>query len=258
MKTAAIALAAAALGLLVGSGVVRSSSNTAYQVPRTADGTPDLNGIWQAMNTANWDLEGHAASQGKVVALGAAFSVPGGMGVVDGDEIPYQEWAAGEEEGERGAVADARSRDQVLPARCAARHLHAVSVPDRADADQRPLRLRVRQRQPHRLHEQLRREPGRVVDGVLARPLGRRDAGRRRHRVQRGHLVRPRRQLPQRPICTSSSATRAPARTCCSTRPRSRIRRCSRDRGRSACRSTAASRRTRSCSSTSASSSSRS
>lgn len=60
-----------------------------YRAPRTPDGTPDLSGIWQAMNTANWNLEGHVASQGPVVALGAAFSVPPGTGVVDGGEIPY-------------------------------------------------------------------------------------------------------------------------------------------------------------------------
>ena len=62
---------------------MRPSSSSAYQVPRTPDGMPDLNGIWQAMNTAHWDLQGHAASQGKVVALGAAFSVPGGLGVLE-------------------------------------------------------------------------------------------------------------------------------------------------------------------------------
>jgi hypothetical protein len=55
------------------------------------------------VNTANWDLQGHAASQGKVVALGAAFSVPGGLGVVDGDEIPVPGMGAGEEERERAA-----------------------------------------------------------------------------------------------------------------------------------------------------------
>ena len=94
MKTAAIAIAAALLGLLAGVGAMRSTAGgSGYQVPRTADGIPDFNGIWQAVNTANWDLQGHAASQGKMVALGAAFSVPGGLGVVDGDEIPYQEWA---------------------------------------------------------------------------------------------------------------------------------------------------------------------
>lgn len=61
----------------------------AYQPPRTADGKPDLNGIWQAMNSAHWDIQDHAARQGPVVALGAAFSVPAGLGVVEGNEIPY-------------------------------------------------------------------------------------------------------------------------------------------------------------------------
>jgi hypothetical protein len=59
-----------------------------YKAPRTADGQPDLNGIWEANNTANWDIQDHPARMGPVAALGAAFSVPGGRGVVDG-EIPY-------------------------------------------------------------------------------------------------------------------------------------------------------------------------
>jgi len=65
-----------------------------YRAPRAADGHADLNGIWQALNTANWDIQDHAARQGPVVALGASFSVPGGAGVVDGNELPYQPWAA--------------------------------------------------------------------------------------------------------------------------------------------------------------------
>ena len=65
-----------------------------YRAPRAADGHADLNGIWQAMNTANWDIQDHAARQGPVVALGASFSVPGGAGVVEGNELPYQPWAA--------------------------------------------------------------------------------------------------------------------------------------------------------------------
>ena len=60
-----------------------------YRAPRTADGAPDLSGIWQANNTANWDLEAHAARQGPVFALGAAFSIAPGLGVVDGGQIPY-------------------------------------------------------------------------------------------------------------------------------------------------------------------------
>ena len=61
-----------------------------YRAPRTADGKPDLNGIWQALNTANWDLQDHAAGPSPVVALGAAGAMPGGLGVVDGNEIPYR------------------------------------------------------------------------------------------------------------------------------------------------------------------------
>jgi hypothetical protein len=62
----------------------------AYRAPRTADGKPNLNGIWQAMNEANWDLEPHAAYQGSVLSLGAQFSVPPSIGVVDGGSIPYK------------------------------------------------------------------------------------------------------------------------------------------------------------------------
>src|SRR5437764_9596536 len=66
----------------------------AYRAPRTGDGKPNLNGIWQAMNTADWDLQGHAAAKGPVPALGAVFAVPPGLGVVEGDEIPYLPAAA--------------------------------------------------------------------------------------------------------------------------------------------------------------------
>jgi hypothetical protein len=52
----------------------------AQTLPRTADGKPDLSGIWQAMNTAAWDIQDHAAQKG----------VPGGPGVVEGNEIPYK------------------------------------------------------------------------------------------------------------------------------------------------------------------------
>jgi hypothetical protein len=70
-------------------GVAAAGEAQAYQPRRTPDGKPDLNGIWQAANTANWDIQDHAARMGPVVALGAAFSIPGGQGVVEGNEIPY-------------------------------------------------------------------------------------------------------------------------------------------------------------------------
>ena len=61
----------------------------AYRAPRAGDGKPNLNGIWQALNEANWDLEPHAAAQGPA-ALGAQFSIPAGIGVVEGGAIPYK------------------------------------------------------------------------------------------------------------------------------------------------------------------------
>jgi hypothetical protein len=55
-----------------------------------ADNHPNLNGIWQALNTANWDLRGHAAGMGRVVALGSEDAEAPGLGVIDGaDDIPY-------------------------------------------------------------------------------------------------------------------------------------------------------------------------
>jgi hypothetical protein len=60
-----------------------------YRAPRTGDGKPNLNGIWQALNSAHWDIEAHNAAAGPVMELGASYAVPGGTGVVDG-EIPYK------------------------------------------------------------------------------------------------------------------------------------------------------------------------
>src|SRR4030095_5601932 len=82
-------IGAGAAALVVAATAVTMGEAPA-QVPRTKDGKPNFTGIWQVMNTANWDVQSHAARMGPVVALGAAFSIPAGVGVVDGDEIPYQ------------------------------------------------------------------------------------------------------------------------------------------------------------------------
>jgi hypothetical protein len=81
----------AGLAMLVGMGVpVAGQDQAAYKAPRLR-GTdrPDLNGVYQALNTANWDLLTHGAAPGPVPSLGAWFAMPGGVGVVEGNEIPY-------------------------------------------------------------------------------------------------------------------------------------------------------------------------
>lgn len=60
------------------------------RLPRTSDGKPNLNGIWQAMSTAHWDLEDHPAQPGALVAMGAIGAIPAGYGVIEGGHIPYK------------------------------------------------------------------------------------------------------------------------------------------------------------------------
>jgi hypothetical protein len=58
---------------------------------RTEDGRPNLNGIWQAINTANWDIEAHHAEAGPHNdIMGAWGAQPAGMGIVEGGTIPYK------------------------------------------------------------------------------------------------------------------------------------------------------------------------
>ena len=56
----------------------------ANQQPRTPEGKPDFSGIWQALNSAAWDILDHNSS------LASYLGVPPGRGVVDGNEIPYK------------------------------------------------------------------------------------------------------------------------------------------------------------------------
>ena len=66
-----------------------AAQDTDYRAPRTADGRPDLNGIWQTLGSAHWDIEPHAARMGPVVEMAAVGAIPGGLGIVEGGEIPY-------------------------------------------------------------------------------------------------------------------------------------------------------------------------
>src|SRR5436190_22008488 len=60
-----------------------SRTASAHSGPRTPDRKPDLNGIWQVLGTAHWNIEAHSASEG----------VPAGFSVVEGGPLPYQPWA---------------------------------------------------------------------------------------------------------------------------------------------------------------------
>ena len=79
------------------------STSARAEIPRLENGQPDLNGVWQVMNSANYDLLAHPARAAmalqpgpfgpvpaeEVVALGAVGAVPAGTSVVDGNQIPY-------------------------------------------------------------------------------------------------------------------------------------------------------------------------
>jgi hypothetical protein len=101
-----IAITAAAGGALIATWAapLAGQAPAAYRAPRAADGKPDLNGIWQALNEANYDIEMHMARPAMalrpgpygpvpaapVLALGAVGSVPPGIGIVEGGTIPYK------------------------------------------------------------------------------------------------------------------------------------------------------------------------
>jgi hypothetical protein len=60
------------------------------QRPERVNGKPNLNGIWQALNTAHWNLEGHSAEQiEEFWQMGAIAAIPAGQSVVVGGTIPY-------------------------------------------------------------------------------------------------------------------------------------------------------------------------
>jgi len=75
--------AAAALLALIALPAAAQTTAPRGALPRTSDGKPDLNGVWEVLSTAAWDLQDHPAR----------LAVPAGQGVVEGNEIPYQPWA---------------------------------------------------------------------------------------------------------------------------------------------------------------------
>jgi len=111
--------AAAAIVALV-SMYSESQTTTTYRAPRAPGNRPDFNGIWQTLNTANYDIEAHVARPAMalrpgpfgpvpaapVLALGAVGAVPGGMGVVEGGELPYPARSPGATKRKPGELGD--------------------------------------------------------------------------------------------------------------------------------------------------------
>jgi hypothetical protein len=105
VRLVTIVVTAAILGAWLASvaGPIAGQAPAAYRAPRLPDGKPDLNGVWQALNEAHYDLEAHVARPAlavrpgpygpvpapAVLALGAVGAVPPGLGVVEGGAIPY-------------------------------------------------------------------------------------------------------------------------------------------------------------------------
>lgn len=94
---------APSIAVLVTALATSPSAAQNAEIPRTASGLPDMNGVWQALGNAHWDVEPHLARPAllmqdgpvvpvpanEVVHLGAVGSVPAHWGVVVGGEIPY-------------------------------------------------------------------------------------------------------------------------------------------------------------------------
>ena len=118
-STASLIAAVGAAGLIAGflaAGIpAAGQAPSTYRAPRSAynDGHPDLSGIWQALNTANWDLEDHPMAPPAFWQWGAIGAVPPGQSVVEGGQIPYKPEGLAQKKKnfENRFVADAFQRD---------------------------------------------------------------------------------------------------------------------------------------------------
>jgi len=76
-----IATVSTAFSLVVAAaaGAQSVSAEAPSTLPRSADGKPDLSGIWQALSGPEFDIEAH----------GPRPDAPPGLGIVEGGSIPY-------------------------------------------------------------------------------------------------------------------------------------------------------------------------
>jgi hypothetical protein len=91
MKVVVGAAIAAGLAViaLVAIEMPTSEAQSATQ-PGRIGGHPNLNGVWQAVSTAYWNLEDHSAEGlSDFWQLGAIAAIPAGQSVIEGGTIPY-------------------------------------------------------------------------------------------------------------------------------------------------------------------------
>ncbi len=85
------ALAVALVQVASAQSPATHSQTKAASLPRLPDGKPDLQGIWEARNTADGNLEAHSAGAGIRAGEGVIVDPPDG-------KIPYQAWAAAKQQ----------------------------------------------------------------------------------------------------------------------------------------------------------------
>jgi hypothetical protein len=90
--TATVAIALVVSAVRAQSASAEASAGQAVlERPARIAGRPDFNGIWQAVNTAHWNLESHSAEAfDGFPLLGAMAAIPAGPSVVRGGTIPYR------------------------------------------------------------------------------------------------------------------------------------------------------------------------
>ena len=195
--------------------------------------TPDLNGIWQTPSSAHWNVEPHAAHAGPGTAPDALTAARGGLGIVEGGDIPYQPWARVRQQ------EHFRDRGALDPLR----NCYLPGVPR---ANYLPYPLQIVQTPTHVLIAYEFAQASRTVyldrpdfeapiDGWMGHSLGAvggRHAGGRCDRTAAGHLARSGGELSRRGAARPGSGIRWKAPIISATKPRSRIRTSTSGRGR--------------------------